>query len=146
MLHNFMEDSFTISFLMKMITDRVDTMITRGLTVECVTASQGRVLAYLMSRDGEMVSQKDIARHLGVSHTTIKGIVQRLEQKGWVTTAFNSEDGRLKNVYLTEACRKVHKIIRQQIDVIESTLLKGVSEEECSRMKVLLMQMYNNVK
>lgn len=146
MLHNFMENPFTISFLMKMITDRVDTMITRGLTVECVTASQGRVLAYLMSRDGEMVSQKDIARHLGVSHTTIKGIVRRLEQKGWVTTAFNSEDGRLKNVYLTEACRKVHKIIRQQIDVIESTLLEGVSEEECSRMKVLLMQMYNNVK
>ena len=87
-----MADPFTISFLMKMITDRVDMMLTRSLTLECVTASQGRVLAYLMSRDGENVSQRDIERHLGVSHTTVKGIVQRLEQKGWVTTAFDSED------------------------------------------------------
>ena len=64
-----MADPFTISFLMKMITDRVDMMLTRGLTLERVTASQGRVLAYLMSRDGENVSQRDIERHLGVSHT-----------------------------------------------------------------------------
>ena len=56
MLHCFMADPFTISFLMKMITDRVDMMLTRGLTLERVTASQGRVLAYLMSRDGENVS------------------------------------------------------------------------------------------
>lgn len=45
MLHCFMADPFTISFLMKMITDRVDMMLTRGLTLERVTASQGRVLA-----------------------------------------------------------------------------------------------------
>ena len=67
MLHCFMADPFTISFLMKMITDRVDMMLTRSLTLERVTASQGRVLAYLMSRDGENVSQRDIERHLGVS-------------------------------------------------------------------------------
>ena len=39
-----MADPFTISFLMKMITDRVDMMLTRSLTLERVTASQGRVL------------------------------------------------------------------------------------------------------
>ena len=38
MLHCFMADPFTISFLMKMITDRVDMMLTRGLTLERVTA------------------------------------------------------------------------------------------------------------
>ena len=34
MLHCFMADPFTISFLMKMITDRVDMMLTRGLTLD----------------------------------------------------------------------------------------------------------------
>ena len=82
MLHCFMADPFTISFLMKMITDRVDMMLTRGLTLERVTASQGRVLAYLMSRDGENVSQRDIERHLGVSHTTAKGIVPEAGTEG----------------------------------------------------------------
>lgn len=141
-----MADPFTISFLMKMITDRVDMMLTRGLTLERVTASQGRVLAYLMSRDGENVSQRDIERHLGVSHTTAKGIVQRLEQKGWVTTAFDSEDGRLKNVYLTDMSRSVHEAICQQIGVIENTLLDGLPEESRSMLRDLLRRMYDNLK
>ena len=128
-----MADPFTISFLMKMITDRVDMMLTRGLTLERVTASQGRVLAYLMSRDGENVSQRDI-------------IVQRLEQKGWVTTAFDSEDGRLKNVYLTDMSRGVHEAICQQIGVIENTLLDGVPEESRSMLRDLLRRMYDNLK
>ncbi len=141
-----MADSFTISFLMKIITDRVDTMITRSLALERVTASQGRVLAYLMSYDGETVSQKDIERHLGVSHTTAKGIVQRLEQKGWVTTAFDSKDGRLKNVYLTETSRGVHKSILRQTGVIENALLDGVPEKDRRLLKNLLRRMYDNVK
>ena len=127
-----MADPFTISFLMKMITDRVDMMLTRGLTLERVTASQGRVLAYLMSRDGENVSQRDIERHLGVSHTTAKGIVQRLEQKGWV--------------YLTDMSRGVHEAICRQIGVIENTLLDGVPEESRSMLRELLRRMYDNLK
>lgn len=130
---------------MKMITDRVDTMITRGLSLEHVTASQGRVLAYLMSRDGETVSQKDIEQYLGVSHTTAKGIVQRLEQKGWVTTAFDSEDGRLKNVYLTETSRNVHEAILRQISVIEGALLAGVPDESRRVLRDLLQRMYENI-
>ena len=142
-----MADPFTISFLMKMITDRVDMMLTRGLTLERVTASQGRGLAYLMSRDGENVSQRDIERHLGVSHTTAKGIVQRLEQKGWGNTAFFvGEDGRLKNVYLTDMSRGVHEAICQQIGVIENTLLDGMPEESRSMLRDLLRRMYDNLK
>lgn len=131
---------------MKMITDRVDTVITRGLSLKRVTASQGRVLAYLMSRDGETVSQKDIEQYLGVSHTTAKGIVQRLEQKGWVTTAFDSEDGRLKNVYLTETSRGVHEAILQQISVIEGVLLAGIPDESRRVLRDLLQRMYENIK
>ena len=104
------------------------------------------MLAYLMSRDGENVSQRDIERHLGVSHTTVKGIVLRLEQKGWVTTAFDSEDGRLKNVYLTDMSRGVHEAICQQIGVIENTLLDGVPEESRSMLRDLLRRMYDNLK
>lgn len=141
-----MADLFTISFLMKMITDRVDTVITRGLSLKRITASQGRVLAYLMSRDGETVSQKDIEQYLGVSHTTAKGIVQRLEQKGWVTTAFDSEDGRLKNVYLTETSRGVHEAILQQISVIEGVLLAGIPDESRRVLRDLLQRMYENIK
>lgn len=141
-----MENLFTISFLMKMITDRVDTMMTRRLAMELVTASQGRVLAYLTSRGGEVVSQKDIEQYLGVSHTTAKGIVQRLEQKGWVVTAFDNEDGRVKNVYLTDKSRSIHEAIDCQIKVIEDSLLNGVPAEDRQVLRRSLKRMYDNIK
>lgn len=146
MLQNFMADLFTISFLMKMITDRVDTMITRGLALEHVTASQGRVMAYLVSRDGETVSQKDIEQYLGVSHTTAKGIVQRLEQKGWVITAFDNEDGRVKNVYLTDRCRSIHQAIDRQVSLMEDSLLRNIPAEGRQVLRQLLKRMYDNIK
>ncbi len=141
-----MNRDLRISFLLKMITDRVDTMITRELTLERVTAAQGRVLTYLISRDGELVSQKDVEQYFGISHTTVKGIVSRLEEKDLVKTAFDNEDGRVKNIYLTERSHMIHQSIGEQIAAIEDTLLRGVSLEDRALMKVLLQRMYNNIK
>lgn len=141
-----MNTSPEISFLLKMITDRVDTMITRDLAMERVTAAQGRVLTYLIARDGDSVSQKDVEQYFGVSHTTAKGLLKRLEEKEMVMTAFDNEDGRVKNVYLTEKSRMIHKAIGKRIEAIESILLRGVSSTERLHLGRLLQNMYDNIK
>ena len=144
MLHN-MDDYTKIPFLMKIITYRVSTILTRKLSVELITATQARVLMYLLSRDGQLVTQKDVEHYLGVSHTTTKGLVKRLEDKGMVTTAFDNEDGRVKNIYLTEKSRATHKEVKAQINIILGSLLKGISEEEKKTLYNLLHRMYDNI-
>lgn len=142
-----MSSSFHLSLLLKMITDRVDALITRELAIQGITAAQGRVLAFMVARGGQRVTQKDIERHLGVSHTTAKGLVERLERKGMLTAAFdNEDDGRLKSVYMTDKSRAIHRDIARRIDAIENTLLGGLSPEERAQLMRFTERLYANIQ
>lgn len=129
-----------------MITDRVDAILTRELVREGITATQGRALGYLMSNPKHRVSQRDIERHLGVSHTTAKGIVQRLEGNGWVSTAFDHADGRLKIVYPTEKSISMHREIEKRLESLEDTLLKGLNADERNSLEYTLNRLYKNIQ
>lgn len=141
-----MKAMFPCSCLLKMITDRVDAILTRDLAREGITATQGRALGYLMSKSGHRVSQRDIERHLGISHTTAKGIVQRLEGNGWVSTAFDHTDGRLKIVYPTEKSISMHREIEKRLELLENTLLKGLSADERNGLECTLNRLYENIQ
>ncbi|MBR4310318.1 MAG: hypothetical protein IKT79_04745, partial [Akkermansia sp.] len=60
-----------ISFLMKLITDRVSTLFSLRAEIP-LTAAQSRVVMYLEACGGGPVSQRDIEQYLNVSHTTAK--------------------------------------------------------------------------
>lgn len=141
----FMTQYTKIPFLMKMVTDRVSTIINRDLSMEYITATQGRVLMYLISRNGGDVSQKDVEQYLGVSHTTAKGIIQRLEEKGLLTTAFDNKDKRVKNIYLTETSIQMHKVIEKKISSMAETLLKDIPKADRELLGQLLQRMHDNI-
>ncbi|MBR7108598.1 MAG: MarR family transcriptional regulator, partial [Akkermansia sp.] len=82
--------------MMKLIADRVSTLFSLRAEVPLM-AAQSRVVMYLEACGGGPLSQKEIEQYLNVTHTTAKGLLQRLEEKGFVRTAFDSKDGRVKN-------------------------------------------------
>ena len=138
------ESQHSISFMMKMITDRVSSLFA-PLMSSVLTAPQCRVLMYLETRGGGPVSQRDIGRHLGVSHTTAKGLLQRLEEKGFVRTAHDDADARVKNAYLTTKSAKMKSDMEQSIAEVHEMLLQGVSEEEQAMLARVLNKMYSNI-
>ena len=98
------------AFIMKMVSDRADAMFAKRFGTLQVTAPQCRLLMYLESRGNHPVSQRELEHYLGVSHTTVKGLLSRLEDKGYVRTAFDSEaDGRVKHAYLTQEFRQLQE-------------------------------------
>lgn len=133
-----------ISFLLKLITDRVESVWIQPEHWVPVTYSQCRVITYLVSRQGEAVSQRELGCYLGVSHTTVKGLIRRLEEKGLVRTAVDGADKRVKHVYLTsqffQRSEELHSIAQQ----LESRLLKGISSAEQAVLKSLLNRIYQN--
>ena len=131
--------------MMKLITDRVTTLYTLQEELP-VTAAQCRVLAYLHACGGGPVSQKALERHLGVSHTTAKGLLQRLEEKGFVRTAFDSEDGRVKNAYLTAHSEQFREKLMQNTRDLQDRILDGLSGEERGQLVTLLERIYDNIK
>lgn len=134
----------SIPFLMRLISDRLSTLFAER--ADCpVTAAQARVIMYLKKQEGREVTQHELEQYLGVSHATIRGLLQRLEDKGYVRTAFNSRDGRVKNVYLTDASRQYRERMREQLESLDARLLHGLSKAELSELTRMLEHIYNNI-
>lgn len=130
---------------MKMVADRAESLFAQRVGALQVTAPQCRVLMYLEAREGAGVSQRELEHYLGVSHTTVKGLLQRLEDKGYVRTAFDSaEDGRVKHAYLTEDFLRLREDTRQALAAFESQLVAGFSEEEMQVLRQMLARIYEN--
>ena len=134
-----------ISFLMKLIADRVSTLFSLRAEVP-LTAAQSRVVMYLEACGGGPLSQKEIEQYLNVTHTTAKGLLQRLEEKGFVRTAFDSKDGRVKNAYPTEAARKCRDELMDHIRALTDQMMQGISAEEETQLFELLRRVYGNIK
>lgn len=134
-----------ISFLMKLIADRVSTLFSLRADVP-LTAAQSRVVMYLEAQRGGPVPQRDIEQYLNVSHTTAKGLLQRLEEKGFVRTAFDSTDGRVKNVYLTGVAHRCRDELAEHIRALTDQMMQGISSEEENQLFELLRRVYVNIK
>ena len=130
--------------MMKMITDRVSSLFAPRMA-SLLTAPQCRVLMYMETCGGGPVSQRDLGRYLGVSHTTVKGLLQRLEEKGFVRTAHDDTDARVKNAYLTEKSAQMKNDMEQSIRDMHAQLLQGISEEEQALVSRVLHKMYANI-
>ena len=134
-----------ISFLMKLIADRVSTLFETRVEVP-LTAAQSRVVMYLEARAGGPVSQRDIEKYLNVTHTTAKGLLQRLEEKGFVRTAFDNHDKRVKNVYLTDLSNRYRDELIDHIKALTGRMMQGISPEDETRLVELLRRIYSNIK
>ena len=134
-----------ISFLMKLIADRVSTLFSLRADLK-VTAAQSRVLMYLEVKGGGPMSQRELEEYLNVSHTTAKGLLQRLEEKGYVRTAFDSKDGRVKNAYLTDKARQCRDELSSHINTLTELMMAGLAPEEEEQLFELLRRVFRNIK
>lgn len=76
-------EQFQIGCLLKMITDKIKMRADADLAQQGLTLTQSRVLGYL-DRSGGQATQKEIEGFLQVSHPTVAGIINRMEQNGFV--------------------------------------------------------------
>ena len=79
-----------------------------------------------------------------MSHTTVKGLLQRLEEKGYVRTAFDDADGRVKHAYLTAEFRRRQAEAQQAMQEFEEQLVAGFSPAEVEQLRQLLERIYQN--
>jgi DNA-binding MarR family transcriptional regulator len=75
--------------------------------------------------DGEPACkrQNQLGRRVATDSATITGIVNRLMQRGWVTSSAHAEDARLCLIELTDAGREVvEQLLPQGIAISKETL------------------------
>lgn len=133
-----------IPTILKLIVDRNGALFRQYAGELPLTEAQCRVAVYLASKNGEPVSQRQIEAHVGITHPTAKGLLQRMEEKGFVRTAFDSTDKRVKHVYLSELSLDLQEKYGKAVQQVESILLKGFSDEEREQLRSLLSRVYDN--
>ena len=109
-----------------------------------MTFSQSFVLGYI-GKCGGKASQKEIQKHLDVSHPTVVGLIKRLENNGFVYCEVDEKDRRNKMVFNTEKAIELRKDMNRKKAEFDARMLKGFSQQESEELERLLGKLYDNI-
>jgi len=78
-----------------------------------LTAAQRNVMEILVRSEG--LSLKALSREAGLAHSTVSGIVDRLEKRGMVARKADEKDGRFSRSVVTDVVRD---FVREKIPML----------------------------
>ena len=91
-------------------------------------------------------SQRDLERKLRLKPSTVNGIVDRLEAKGYVSRRASPQDGRVRLVSLTEAGRSKVQDFHVIVEETERRFTASLSEQERGQLRKLLSRIIENLE
>lgn len=133
-----------IGFIIKQISDKVYAEADAALKKYDLTLSQVRILEYLIRHEGK-APQKEIERHLGVSHPAVVGLVTRLAKADFLTTYVDEKDKRSKMVCITQKAEAIAKQAEENRKAVELKLRGELSQEEIQELCRLLTTVNQNM-
>lgn len=125
-----------VHFLLGKALQRVNQVSKSKLASYGVTPVQYALLRRLWERDGQF--GYEIADQLLLDSATITGIIDRLEQNGFIERRMDPKDRRNKLVFLTEKGRSLEVPLREKMDEMNQEVLSGLNVEEIQRFKQTL--------
>lgn len=139
------ERKFGYGYYFRCIDAILDKTINEQLKQFDLTKSQQDVLHFLHKNRSKQIKQKDIEDFFHISNPTVTGILNRLEQKGYIERISCDEDKRVKYIVETEKAESLHKIIFQHIQKLEKTMVNSLGKDDQAQLYILLDQVYQNL-
>ena len=93
----------------------------------------------------EGLSQKEIARKLGIKPPTVNVSIQRMEKGGYVYRQTDLKDQRVTRIYLTDKGKEIEEKIVAMMAESEEIIIRGFSESEICLVKRMLRHMADNL-
>ena len=109
-----------------------------------ITAEQADSLTFFYFHADQSIS--DLKDHLHITHQTARGIVKRLEEKGFVKLSVAEADGRCKTVSLTEKGVHIVERLKQNGTHTGYRLLSGMTQSEQEQFSVLIARALKNME
>ena len=108
-----------------------------------LTAPQLGLINRLLVEDG--LVQAELGRRMLIEPATLTGMVQRLEQSGWVRRSCDPENRRLQRVWLTARARDAVDDLHLIQERHRARALFGLSPEELSMFESMLAHVEANL-
>ena len=128
---------FAIHHLDRMI-GRASHMRANEKGIDDMTMMNGWIIMFLYHHKGVDVFQKDIEKEMRITKSSVTGIVQMMEQKGYITRTAVEGDARLKRIELTKEGERIKKLLESVFDEGEKRLDKCLSRDEQEQLLKLI--------
>jgi DNA-binding MarR family transcriptional regulator len=123
-----LNSSLRFGFLIHDVSRLRRIVVDRALKPLGVTRSQWWVLAFLSRHDG--MTQTSLASDLDLTKVAIGGLLDRMENSGYVERRADPNDGRARRVFLTEAGKQLVSTIRKNVEAVELGILAKIPEKD----------------
>ncbi|WP_068783454.1 MarR family winged helix-turn-helix transcriptional regulator [Paenibacillus phocaensis] len=110
-----------------------------------VTVKQWLLIAIMYKSQPRILSVKEIAGVLGVSHQNVMQMVRSLEKKGFVQISVDDSDRRFKRIGLTERCQEYFAARGDRELAFLHDLFGGFSEDDLRHFAALIDQFISNI-
>lgn len=141
-----MRDNDEIVFYLSLIKKKMDKHMNEGLKKYDLTKTQRDILGYLHFTDKNHVIQKDIEEHFHISNPTVTGILNRLDQKGFIERKQSLKDKRVRTIVLTKKEQDLHEDIENQICLMESKFENALGIEKQKQLLEILKELAQNLE
>lgn len=134
-----------IGFYFKRINDVMFTEANAHFKKHGTTCSQTNILFYMLENGKDVVMQKEIEHEFGLRHSTIIGLLKRMEKNGYVRVEVNPEDHRCRQVILLDRAYKLGAEVKEHREYMDSLITGALTEEEGKELRRLLIKVYENM-
>lgn len=121
-----------------------DQSMTAALEKMDLTAAQGHIMAYL-AHQKQPPCPRDVEAEFQLSHPTVSGLLQRLEQKGFIELRTDPKDRRCKRIYILPKGEECHELMHRTIQENECRLVEDFTPEEQELFATLLHRAITNM-
>lgn len=139
-----MKEAAAVGMQMKWINEKIRQTADSAFSIYDLTGPQVGYLKYIQ-RAGGSISQRELEKRANVSHPTIVGVVNRLQNKEFVTIEIDEKDRRNRIIQLTDKAKEVSCQLQKQEIELNKQLMQGISNEEEQELHRLLNLMHDNL-
>lgn len=129
-----------VNYLSRLVRSRFNEIIAE----EGLFSGQQDILFAIVDNEG--ITSSELAQNTGVSAATISISVKRMEKAGFIVKKPDEKDARVSRLYPTEKAKAMPAKTQRKMDSLETTLKRGMSEEQILEFSSYLQLAIDNIQ
>ena len=126
------EETFSIDFCIKNIGQGIKYTNDKKLAEYELTNQQGRLLGAIFNglRDGKNLNRKYLEDVMELKGPSVTSLLNSLEKNGFILRLATKEDGRARQIIVTEKGKQLVDEMEEVFEATEQKLLNGMTKTE----------------
>lgn len=110
-----------------------------------LNAQQGKIIGYIYENQETELIQRDLADRFHLRGASITGMLQGLEQRGFIERKIPVNNERQKNIYVLPKAVELIDDFNESFQKVEDEIVQVLTEEEKQILKELLIKINERI-